>query len=273
MNPFLSERLAFYGVIASATTATTVATGDIQVYEGSPISITNNYTTLSLPGLQFAMMNSIEIDRRGGGWASGGFTCCDWTTTSAGSICVSYADRMIYYAQSFLSLRVGCEPGAYLSGIQFQPVGAPVESPGCYDATDCFFSIYRSYNCDGWNTRYSGNCDGWGGIYHLGFKARGGAFPDNDWYRGWIRIEGPIDDLKITRWAYEDSGGPIDVGEEPPPACPADLNGDGQVNGQDLGILLRNFGKKGGGIGDVNGDGLINGGDLGPMLGSWGDCN
>ena len=49
---------------------------------------------------------------------------------------------------------------------------------------------------------------------------------------------------------------------------PADLNGDGIVNGGDLGILLGNWG--GTGTGDINGDGLVNGQDLGILLGSWG---
>ena len=51
--------------------------------------------------------------------------------------------------------------------------------------------------------------------------------------------------------------------------CPEDLNGDGIVNGADLGLLLGAWGTDGG---DINGDGLTNGADLGLMLGAWGDC-
>ena len=51
--------------------------------------------------------------------------------------------------------------------------------------------------------------------------------------------------------------------------CPEDLNGDGIVNGADLGLLLGAWGTNGG---DINGDGLTNGADLGLMLGAWGDC-
>ncbi|MFO0875321.1 MAG: hypothetical protein U0575_15310 [Phycisphaerales bacterium] len=52
-------------------------------------------------------------------------------------------------------------------------------------------------------------------------------------------------------------------------ACPAtaDLNGDGIVNGADLGILLGNWGNAG--VGDLNGDGVVNGADLGILLGAW----
>jgi len=48
----------------------------------------------------------------------------------------------------------------------------------------------------------------------------------------------------------------------------ADLNGDGVVDGADLGILLKNWG--GSGIADLNGDGVVDGADLGILLASWG---
>jgi len=48
---------------------------------------------------------------------------------------------------------------------------------------------------------------------------------------------------------------------------PADLNGDGVVNGADLGILLSAWGQAG--PGDLNGDGTVNGADLGVLLSSW----
>ncbi len=48
----------------------------------------------------------------------------------------------------------------------------------------------------------------------------------------------------------------------------ADLNGDGVVDGADLGILLNNWG--GDGVGDLNGDGVVDGADLGILLINWG---
>ena len=56
--------------------------------------------------------------------------------------------------------------------------------------------------------------------------------------------------------------------EAPAPSNPADLNGDGAVNGADLGLLLGNWGQAG--ASDLNGDGTTNGADLGLLLGSWG---
>jgi hypothetical protein len=52
------------------------------------------------------------------------------------------------------------------------------------------------------------------------------------------------------------------------PSNPADLNGDGVVNGADLGILLGGWNQPG--VTDLNGDGVTNGADLGVLLGSWG---
>ncbi|NBP51726.1 MAG: hypothetical protein EBU70_11250, partial [Actinobacteria bacterium] len=55
-----------------------------------------------------------------------------------------------------------------------------------------------------------------------------------------------------------------------PPACPADLDGDGQVSGADLGALLGNWGMPG--VGDLDGSGAVTGADLGALLGAWGAC-
>lgn len=52
-----------------------------------------------------------------------------------------------------------------------------------------------------------------------------------------------------------------------PCAVPGDINGDGVVNGNDLGILLANWG--GSGAGDANGNGVVNADDLAIVLGAW----
>jgi hypothetical protein len=48
---------------------------------------------------------------------------------------------------------------------------------------------------------------------------------------------------------------------------PGDLNGDGAVNGFDLGLLLGGWGQPG--TADLNGDGTVDGFDLGLLLGAW----
>jgi hypothetical protein len=51
---------------------------------------------------------------------------------------------------------------------------------------------------------------------------------------------------------------------------PADLNGDGVVNGADLGLLLAAWGVAPGSPADLDGDGVVNGADLGLLLSNWG---
>jgi hypothetical protein len=54
--------------------------------------------------------------------------------------------------------------------------------------------------------------------------------------------------------------------------CPADLNGDTFVNGDDLGLLLTSWGACAGCTADLNSDGFVNGDDLGQLLVAWGAC-
>ncbi|MCA9283643.1 MAG: hypothetical protein KDA22_00400 [Phycisphaerales bacterium] len=49
---------------------------------------------------------------------------------------------------------------------------------------------------------------------------------------------------------------------------PADLNGDGSIDGADLGLLLADWGVLGGDA-DLNGDGVVDGTDLGLLLSDW----
>ena len=56
-------------------------------------------------------------------------------------------------------------------------------------------------------------------------------------------------------------------------ACPADLNADGEVNGQDLGLLFVQWGPCGPGCtADFSGDGIVGGEDLGLLFVAWGPC-
>ena len=51
-------------------------------------------------------------------------------------------------------------------------------------------------------------------------------------------------------------------------SVPGDLNGDGRVNGADLGILLGAWGSAGGAA-DINHDGIVDGADIGMLLANW----
>lgn len=56
--------------------------------------------------------------------------------------------------------------------------------------------------------------------------------------------------------------------------CPADLTGDGLIDGVDLATVLGAWGTTGtpGFPSDINVDGVVDGADLAIVLGSWGDC-
>ena len=55
--------------------------------------------------------------------------------------------------------------------------------------------------------------------------------------------------------------------------CLGDIDGNGVVNGGDLGLVLGDWGPcPKGCAGDINGDGVVNGADLGLLLGAWGPC-
>ena len=75
---------------------------------------------------------------------------------------------------------------------------------------------------------------------------------DGSWqYSGWN-----LDDVRIIAIA-------------PPAQDPADLNGDGLINGADLAIMLGTWGACEGCVADLNFDGLVNGADLAILLGAW----
>lgn len=57
--------------------------------------------------------------------------------------------------------------------------------------------------------------------------------------------------------------------ESQPETSPADFNGDGSVDGSDLGHLLGEWGFNPGSTADLNGDGMVDGSDMGMFLSYW----
>jgi hypothetical protein len=87
-----------------------------------------------------------------------------------------------------------------------------------------------------------------------------------------LNVELPFPYLELHDDLLGVSSGPagfeVIVVDQFPPLI--DLNGDGVVNGSDLGLLLGNWGCTGVGcIGDLNDDGVVDGADLGMLLGGW----
>jgi hypothetical protein len=64
--------------------------------------------------------------------------------------------------------------------------------------------------------------------------------------------------------------GTLEITGPEQPSCRADLNNDTVVDGNDLGILLAQWG--GAGTADFNNDGFVDGNDLGVLLAAWGAC-
>ncbi|MFO0872922.1 MAG: hypothetical protein U0575_02990 [Phycisphaerales bacterium] len=103
-----------------------------------------------------------------------------------------------------------------------------------------------------------------GGWYHKQFRLDQYIVPTNQ-----FRIRFVADDVN--------PGSVVEAGVDgvqilsldcTPPAIVGDLNGDGIVNGSDLGLLLGQWG--GPGSGDLDGNGVVDGADLGLLLGNWG---
>ena len=91
------------------------------------------------------------------------------------------------------------------------------------------------------------------------FVAPGGSLLTNGCtiYARSAQIDGTVDDPDA-----------IVIVEGTPP-CPADLTGDGEVNGGDLGLMIAFWGTPGG---DLTGDKTTDGADLGLLIASWGAC-
>ncbi|MCH2161248.1 MAG: trypsin-like peptidase domain-containing protein [Phycisphaerales bacterium] len=80
----------------------------------------------------------------------------------------------------------------------------------------------------------------------------------------------PLDDAQGEDHTPDHEAGSADN------TCFGDLDGDGQVGGGDLGLILAMWGQCTAGqpcSGDLNGDGQVNGGDLGLLLGLWQSCD
>jgi hypothetical protein len=103
----------------------------------------------------------------------------------------------------------------------------------------------------------------------------GVTLPDEWFLRGFEMTD---DGLTIVGHAIRTTDGgqsPFVLDLRPtPPACVADLNGDGVVNGDDLGQLLGAWGAcvSTDCPADFDDNGVVDADDLGVLLGAWGNC-
>jgi hypothetical protein len=99
------------------------------------------------------------------------------------------------------------------------------------------------------------------------------AWNGNNQWRGVIPFQGAAAQVSywVTArdWSNNLGTSPAKFFTEPgPPPVTGDLNGDGVVNGDDLGILLGAWGQAGTPA-DLNDDGVVDGNDLGELLANW----
>ena len=116
----------------------------------------------------------------------------------------------------------------------------------------------------------------------LRWRANGGSeqsaamrWHGNNMWRGVIPAQAPS--AAVDYWVIAiDFSGNVGTGptrsftEAGPPPNPADLDGNGVVNGADLGLMLSGWGACGTPCpGDLDGNGAVNGADLGLLLAAW----
>ncbi len=110
----------------------------------------------------------------------------------------------------------------------------------------------------------------------------GGSFEETSWSSHEFDISAIADGqsdvrIRFTMGATDGSvtycGWNLDevevIGVIPNNGVEGDLNGDGIVNGADMGLLLSSWGACAGCPADLNGDGVVNGADMGLLLANW----
>ena len=90
---------------------------------------------------------------------------------------------------------------------------------------------------------------------------------------GWALVGDEVTLNSAKKFEARESGTPayrpaLIVNYVPAAAIPGDVNGDGKVNGADIGVLLSAWGATSG-ASDINRDGIVNGADLGVLLSNW----
>ena len=166
-------------------------------------------------------------------------------------------------------------------------------SAGFDDSLSCSTSTGGQVYADVW-FRFTAPCTGFatidtcGSAFNSRFSAYNGSCPTNgsgvvvcgdegcgdDASAQTLVLEGQVLLIRVGSPVEGDEGsGVINILCEPIGGndCPEDLNGDGQVDGADLGLMLGAWGT-GDPDADVNDDGNVDGADLGLLLGAWGAC-
>jgi len=151
--------------------------------------------------------------------------------------------------------RAGAEVMTRLTGSEYFPGGMAVYT--CAQNQFLVFEDGPSQTFDfQWATYYdAADNSGQSRVY-------GGIHPDIDDFPG--RELG-------AQVAAKAHGRAMALFEPLPPACPSDLDGDGQVAAADITILLSAWGSANPAA-DINGDGFVDAQDIAALLSAWGPC-
>lgn len=242
----LQQRLAKYGLAAGAVSS--VASGDVVLIDTS-IPIPSGTTQINFAdGLLNFDVTFVNSSFSTQFMSSMGSECCAFSNyyttygSFGGSFCVSYAFNSSgqFVRSEFFSADCASNVTRLDTGTVGDDVAANIADCDVF-GTLCVSSSSHYSSCAGSDSTSFSNC-GEARRFYVGFET------DICGRRifGWMQIDNQGETgLQISRWAYEDSGLPIEFGELPPPqppACDPDLNGDGIVDAADMGILLSKWG-------------------------------
>ena len=242
----LQNRLAKYGLAAGAVTS--AASGDVILFETAipiPSGTTEINFTTGLLNFDVTFVNNSFSTQF---MSSMGSECCSFSNyyttygSPGGTFCVSYAFNSSgqFFRSEFFSANCASNFARLGSGTVGDDVAANIADCDVF-GTLCISSISHYSSCSGIGSSSFSNC-GEARRFYVGFET---DICGRQIF-GWMQIDndGPTG-LQVSRWAYEDGGLPIEFGEVAPPqpaACNPDINGDGNVDAADLGILLGNWG-------------------------------
>jgi len=166
-----------------------------------------------------------------------------------------YAIQNLNSHRSGNSFRVPVPAGVTITNAGFKDIDYHSGDP--FDPTD-------------WSISTSGGAVTWtGGDFAA--NPNGNALRFATLYNFWFDADQPPTDVGATIGLFRPGTGTTVAasvfGPSAPPSTPGDFNGDGLVDGQDLGVMLSQWGTDG--SADLNGDGLVDGSDLGMLLANW----
>jgi len=188
--------------------------------------------------------------------ASDGRFAAGWNVTNNGNGTwrYEYAIQNINSHRSARSFSVPLPTGTTVTNVGFKDIDYHSGDP--YATTD-------------WTSTTTGGAVTWtGGDYAV--SANSNALRFGTTYSFWFDATQPPTNAIGTIGLFRPGTAPtatLALQGPSAPSIPADLNGDGLVNGVDLASLLSNWG--GAGTGDINNDGTVGGPDLAAMLAAW----